>query len=459
MHFPPGSIAQERFFEVVRGCNGQRFKTDFSSNIATVYAATFSDLKRLSNMLAVCFGTYYTLIEPERQFLIEKGWNYFDSFDFDGGQPRPLGSFSFPDVRLEFLSEPLGKTVSDLLQSNRALAMEMASKVAYSRLAKIPLVGREEGKGLEEIFLENAYFAAGIPVPVGPLPESGSVQNLHGKSQIDLSAIVSLMSARPYNNISPETVNCPCCSPSSISDANVLTSSLVKVRFLREGFYFNSFSRVWAEKFHVCHADKGSREERRSEYCFGFYPVGPFSRGREEMVLLADALLLQAHDDVEILQEVSLSWFCTKRESALSNGINALHGSVSALTSALEQQRMQLVASKGLFFSQVIESDPGHYYRKVLAGSISKTLSSIPRLITDPKSRFFTPPAAIALECLSGSILRDFEGLVASSNSALRSSRSFSSVCVEPHSTMSLLRRFSELYNIESGLVDLRQPS
>ena len=81
MHFPPGSIAQERFFEVVRGCNGQRFKTDFSSNIATVYAATFSDLKRLSNMLAVCFGTYYTLIEPERQFLIEKGWNYFDSFE------------------------------------------------------------------------------------------------------------------------------------------------------------------------------------------------------------------------------------------------------------------------------------------------------------------------------------------------------------------------------------------
>jgi len=448
-------IPKEQLVDALSNYDLKKLKVDFKEKTAIVFAATFSDLKKVNNLFTDFFGFHSNLIEPERQFLIEKEWSYFDCFDFSEGEPQLVLSSEFPNVSLDFLSDSLEKTVASLLFSNKALARETVQKIVYSKLLRVPLVGRDDDKSLEELFLENIFFESEKQIPVGSCKFKDLKLYSHSKAEIDFSKLVSVMASKPFNNIGFETINCECCKPWDNEAKNILPSTLVKVRFLREGFYFNSVSPLWAKAFHYSNPRKEEREKRRREYFYDFYPVGPFSRNNSVKILLADANVLQEQGLVEVLCERSVEWFCLKHESALSKEISSLYSSLSSLGAVMREENASVVASKGLFFSQVLDSSPGFFYKKILRKTISGLLSSFPNMLTFPQNRFFDKSVAIAFETLNGCILRDFEGVA--QNSAGRISFRSSKALVDPSSLLSVSREFGRLYNVDNGLLSIEK--
>lgn len=408
-HFSLNGMSNQNFLEILSQHDLRKTKVDFKKESVTVFAACFSDLKKVNNLFKEYVGVFSNLIEPERQFLIEKEWNYFDCFDFSTGQIEKISCENFPEVTFDFISDSLKQTVNDLLNSNKFLANDFVRKIVLSKILKIPLMGRESNDLSENIFLENIFFAGSIPVDI---KKSNSIQkqkHFFSKSEVDFSKVVSVVSSMPCNNIGFESINCDCCKPSSMNSKNVLLSSEIKVRFLREGFYFNSVSKTWANEFHVSHAFVEQRKRRKREYFYSFFPTGPFSRGSEKKILLFDALNLREKGLVEFVGEPFLKWYCTSSESMLSKEINSLRKKFIFLNSVIEEQQKSVIASDGLFFSQILDKNADFLYWKLFRKSISLFLGKFSSLLIDSNSRFFNKNLAIIFEVLCAEVLNDFK--------------------------------------------------
>jgi len=291
------------------------------------------------------------------------------------------------------------------------------------------------------------------PISIGESRNKSYVRQIHKKSVIDFSKMVSVIASKPFNNLGFETINCSCCKPWDKEAKNILPSSLVKVNFLRESFYFDSVSSNWADAYHFSNKEMQKREKRKSEYFLDFYPSGPFSRNSSENILLADALNLEQKGLVKIVSHENPSWFCLKKESAFSSEVNRLYESLITLNSVVEKESNSVVASDGLFFSQSLESSPGHHYRKILDKTTSRLLASFPRLLTNSSGRFFDKNFAIALEAINSLILKDFEEIA--KNSKTRVSFKDSIALVDSSSFMSASKEFRDLYKVDKRLLSV----
>src|SRR3989344_913250 len=456
MFFPLRGISKESFRDAVAEYDLKRVKIDFEGETAVVFAATFSDLKKLNNLLSEFFGFHSNLIEPERQFLIEKGWGYLEPFSFSNGEPTRLGSFNFPNLQMDFLSGSLSESAADLLRSNKPLAQDLIGRIASSRILKIPLVGNDAEVSKEEIFLENIFFSSSMALSFGPKENKPRSHSVRRSAELDFSRLVSIVAAQPFNNIGFESMNCECCRPLSLSDKNVLASSLVRVSFLKEGFYFNSASAAWAQEFHDSHEDKEKRERRKREYFYDSYPLGPFGRGEEVAILLADALSLQADGSAVISGDSKPMWCCSKSESRLSQEINSLKAMLSALSERVESEQVSTVASKGLFFAQSLDSNPGFFFARALAKNISMVLSDLPSILANPQSRFFERNVAVSIECLKAGIVKELDSLASSSGSAIRLAGNSQSIFLNHSEALGICRRFSELYRLGKPFIRLK---
>lgn len=455
MFFSLGKIPQNSFLELLSKDDFQKLKVSFANGKATIFGATFNDLKRTNNLLREFFNFECNLIEPERQFLIEKSWSYFDCFELKENNLELISSSKFPNVKFEFLSDSLKETVNDLLKNNRRLASEIVQKIVSSKLLKIPFIENENSKPLVEIFLENIFFESNVPLTIGKTINVTYKKRVKGRTQIDFSKLVSVMASKPFNNIGFETMNCDCCKPISVDMPNVLPSSSVKVKFLREGIYFNSVSNSWSNDYHKNHSMKDSREQRKTEYYFDRYPAGPFFKNQEEEIILADALKLLDQNLISISNEYSLEWYCLEKESVFSKQITFLSKTLSSLSIAIERESALMVSTRGLFYSQEMDSDPGFFYRKTLEKNISKLLSDIPNHLMHENSRFYDKKISIGFETLLGVIFKDF-GEVVENTSNARVSFSYSRALVDSHSILSVSKKFAELYNIDKQFLSLK---
>jgi len=455
-HYVLGKISKENFLEVVSSCDLKRIKTDFFGDTAVVFAATFADLKKINNLVANVFGEHNNLIEPERQFLIGKNWSYFDCFSISRSEPEKIPSIAFPDASLDFLSDSLKHTIDDLFISNRSLARDFVKKIVFSNLSRVPLAECAINKSVEDFFLENILFASSKPVPLERKQSLSKAVPTKGFSEIDFSKLAAIVSAKPFHNIGFESINCTCCKPNSLEDKNVLLSSLVRVRFLREAFYFNSASKNWAKQFHFANQFKAEREKRKKEYFSDFFPVGPFSRNQEEDILFKDALSLAEKGAVKILGSKEFSWCCLQEESFLSKEINMVREKLASTIKLLEKETSFVVASKGLFFAQEIESKPDFFYWKIMKKSLSKILSKIPDLLSNPESRFFFAEVAVPLEVIFAGISEDFNGVALEEGTFLRN---FSSkTVIDSFSAQRISRKISDFYGVSPDLVSLKTP-
>ena len=142
----------------------KRFKLEQGEPALKVTASTFSDLNCLANALFKETGLRPPVLKPERQFLLERDWGYFDCFAFFSEKNFvKVGFVPIPRVKLPFFSEPLHETVQQLSKEDKRLAEKIVGLVAASNRLKIPIAGLSNDLAMrEKLSLENALWKTGL---------------------------------------------------------------------------------------------------------------------------------------------------------------------------------------------------------------------------------------------------------------------------------------------------------
>ncbi len=142
----------------------KRFKLEQVEQSLKVTASTFSDLNCLANALFKETGLRPLVLKPERQFLLERDWGYFDCFTFLSEKNFvKTGFVPIPKVKLPFFSEPLHETVQQLFKEDKGLAEKIVGLVAASNRLKVPIADLSNDPAiLEKVSLENALWKGGF---------------------------------------------------------------------------------------------------------------------------------------------------------------------------------------------------------------------------------------------------------------------------------------------------------
>ncbi|MDO8627442.1 MAG: hypothetical protein Q7K42_03175, partial [Candidatus Diapherotrites archaeon] len=158
---------REPFLEILSAYNSNKFVLEELENeIAKITCASFTDLKKISIMLKTSLNITPVLLSPERQFLVEKGFSFFDCFSAD---LKKQDFIKIPETELEFFSDSFDKTLNHLLHDEES-AKKICDSLIISNLTSIPLLEAKEIVGKKEIiaeeFLQNLFFKNSFALPL-----------------------------------------------------------------------------------------------------------------------------------------------------------------------------------------------------------------------------------------------------------------------------------------------------
>ncbi len=387
----PKSIDGEKLKELLISFSFRSFSLQEKENFYSLQSASFLELKKMVSVLSKCFGKLPLVLEPERQFLLEKNWSYFDSFSYFDNSLIKVDSFS-KDVSFVVLPEI---PFSEALKINREEAIFFVSQAALSNILRIPLnVVPKNKQEREEIFLENIFFKNAEFVSWEKDHYSNSKNfapfgYFENFSSIDFSPVWVELFSKKFFNIGPETKNCSCCKPFTLEDKNLLPSSLIEVIFKENDFFYESSSQNFAQEFHLSYEEKLLREQKKKEFFLKSFPIGPFNVGSIARVPLLDAKKLLLEDSVELSRDHKIDWFCLNKESFFSKELFSFAEKLKGFNDFSQNKQTQLFVSsfEDLFaenfikdFSELVAEIPFQLMNqssKFYSVSLAKTIVSI----------------------------------------------------------------------------------
>ncbi|MEM4390292.1 MAG: hypothetical protein QXU92_00795 [Candidatus Diapherotrites archaeon] len=257
------------------------------------YSVFFDDLASLKSavrVLSLSFGININIIEPERQFLILNGWSYHDAFVLNGDSFEKVSSSAFFSV-----------------------------ESILSNICRVPSNVCANFFVVKKIFVENLFFGSDLFFDGSFFVSKIDFGFNSNFVEIDYSAFLVFLAS--LQNFSLGSFNCSCCKPNSLEADNLLKSSLVKARFLSDGFSFFSVSSIWAKKF----LQKPSKNSL----------VGPFFRNKDYFLLVGDAFCLSKNGFVEIVSSSSVFWSCRSKVSFFSFEAKRLLDLLSCFSSSI----------------------------------------------------------------------------------------------------------------------------
>ncbi|MBU0636495.1 hypothetical protein KKE06_05710 [Candidatus Micrarchaeota archaeon] len=366
-----------------------------------VLGASFSLLQDIQQQLYKKTTAVSLLLAPERQFLLQQEWGFFDAFLFHSG-PQKVTGLLLPTDSLGFLPVSFKETVGELLESHELeTAQKLCESLVWSNVLKVPLSSlspspEQREKGL----LENQFFLAGIICSDKQLVAkkesvgfSLPLSVFENTTEFDFANSVSLLCTRAYYNLGLETINCTCCKPENPASPNLFPHSLVKVRVVSNGFFFDSLFEGFACSFHALHLQRSARERRQQEFGLSFPPIGPFQEGQIVECPLSDAEKLEQESNGVIMGlGKKVYWFCKKKESMLSKTLNAFSRQIRALEHRNQDlEKKALVKDKvlGLWF---LEKNPFFFFQKKALFVLNELFGKLPCLFfhTPSPTPFFS---------------------------------------------------------------------
>ena len=426
----------------------QKFVLKERPNSFEVTASTFKDLKCLANLCLEAFGKRPQVIEPERQFLLLKGWAYFDGFDFSNELPIKESKSSFPRIKIGSLDDSLQGTLCQMMEQDSRLGENFVKGIALSKILKLPAESVPEKRFEQlELFLENLLFKNSF-ASFGETSrqERGQIPELPKNSdsvEMDFSELWPVLLTRPFYNLGFDSIDCDCCKPNGLSKENVLPNSLAMVRFLSEGLYFKPAVPEFGMSFHSNNLLKENRARLKQEFCLPYLPVGPFSRGQESEIMLCDALTLSSEGKAELLEKTELHWFCLKKEGFVSKELVRMNRKMVLLSRQLEEFEKNAFQLHGLMAESILSTNPDFLLKRSVFGELRAIYCSVAKHLTNPKSRVFSlslsnAVSAVQAETMSrfGKLLKEYNGRV------LRTSHERALVRTEI--PMSVAKEFSE---------------
>jgi len=412
------AISKEDLKNEISLLGNQKFTLAETETCFRVVSTNFSFLEKLANNIFASNNAIPVMPSPERQFLMEKNWGFFSAFNFSESEEIPEKNFSLPNIKTDFFSEPLPKTISELAkidseEANSILALVALSKILCLPLEKIPSAGFLQ----QEIFLENIFFKNNFA------PEQLSKHDMHeihlsqaasffrGTPEFDLAPLIPSLLTDAVYNLGPDSINCSCCEPKTLDAKNLLPSTLVEVEFLKDAFYFESGNSCFSNAFHESNSLKENRLQRKKEFFLKQFPIGPFSRNQASQIPLPDAAVLEQDSSAKILGFKERHWHCMKQESLVSKTIKAIMEETAEANSFIEKTQRECFAGNGIMGFSEMEKNFSLRFALEYKKSLEFFLLNLPAHFCNRESRFYNPVFSSAVEAVYSNAIIAFNSI------------------------------------------------
>jgi hypothetical protein len=448
---PFGDFNRQALDDVFSLYDARRFRLEQGENSLKVTAKTFTDLKKLANIIHLSLDFKPLVLSPERQHLIESEISYFDAFI-----ESPLGRVKaeekmMPKISFDFLSEPLHQTISHLKKSDQETAVKLLDSVTYANILSVPVQEMPEKKPLlAELFLEKMFFKHAFAFNKPPLKEPASSEPKKWFKfydeviELDFSFVWPTLFTHPFHNIGVDTLNCDCCRPEKPVQENVSPSSQLEVEFLSGGLYvFNPSDPDWAEEMHETLVGREQRLAKKKEWCLDTLPIGPFSKQEKAFLPLQNALELFNEGKARLTGKEKLSWFCQKKESFLSKEISHLNDENNYLGAQITSIESKALKEFGMLSSRALAEDLDYFFACRFKEKLAELLTFIPNHLFSTKSKFHSPELSRSIKALQKQTLEAFKNFTVEEGSKFvhaHGSRAY----VKSDSGLSLVQKFSQ---------------
>ncbi|GEM_PF-4794350 len=419
-----------------------------------ITSSSFAFLERLKKILEIATPARVLLISPVSQFLIRRKWRFLDAFSMEGAalHKHPKGLLH-PMEHPGLISNHLEMELTDVLSENHSTVQSVSSELFFSNLlfcsvVELPKTSFERF----EVFLENLFFEHGV-LPLKPssgirtLSEGRTVPTrlFENTAEFDFSSSLVQMSRRSFWNLGFETLNCKCCVPESLGALNLLPHSLVKVRILSNGFFFESVFPFFAEVFHRNSPNKESRRTRQEEFGFSFPPLGPFQGGECVEIPLFDAERLESEGDALVTGVSNPQWFCLRSESFVSKALESLSERMNWMAQKIRVSESQALAEDRLRGFSALSSSQRYAFDRATLKLLSGFSTGFVHHLSNSSSRFFSFTLGRALDCARLLSMHLFSDLNSQKGLKCVSSVSGSSVFVQNSSGAVLASEFANV--------------
>ncbi len=433
----------------------KKLRIERVNNGVKVFSSDFYFLKDL-NSVAEKKGI---LLSPERQFLLSKGWSFFDEFELNG-EPKRKELKRIPEIRFNFSSAPLEKEISEMLSISNDSGKKFLSKIVLSNILceKPELIPDSKAKILD-LFLEKILFKNNFAFPKQkPKFDSGFERKSSEKlKKIDFSSVWSALFSFPFYNIGFDSINCSCCKPESLQEKNILLSSLIEVKFLEDAIYFESSNKNWSVFFHENALGKEKRTKRKSEWKLKNMPLGPFFRNDVLRIPLEDALKLKSEEKISFLSDHEIEWFCRKKESFLSLELSKLNKKIVLFDSKIHEAEFNSIKNKGIAFSLFLDEDPEFNFFSEYRKALKTIFSSIPFHLSSTSTAFFDFRLSNSINCVFSFVLNKFKEF--SQTNSCVSFVEKDAVLLDSDNALDLVTEFSRSEKIPLPQVELSKTS
>ncbi|MBN1940917.1 MAG: hypothetical protein JW772_01920 [Candidatus Diapherotrites archaeon] len=420
------SITLLELKEAVSEIGNQKFKileTEYSFKVAST---NLTALTSLANKIFSAHKARALMPEPERQFLIEKEWGYFDSFDLNEKEPAKKSCFELPSVCLDFFSESIPRTIAELSKIDSEEAKSILSLITLSKILSLPLEKIPSASFLrQETFLENILFK-NLFAPKNlsnPNPRehhtTQSASFFRGTPEFDIGPMLPAL-ILDFFNIGFETVDCKCCSPEHRQAENMLPNTIVTTEILKDAFYFESTSPEFSQEFHEKQPMKEHRTRRKKEFFLAQFPIGPFHRNQCQELLLQDALLLEKNRDAKITEFKIKHWFCTKKASFISKTIKEAKEIVAQTSVFIENTQNNCFSKSGILGCIAIEKNQGLQMAQEFKNNLEFFITNLPAHLSNPETRFFDEEIANAITCIRDNAIYAFNSISAKNKPSIK---------------------------------------
>ena len=437
------------------------FNIQEKNNLLYLYASSFSELKKISTSLALHINKKPLVLEPERSFLLERGWSLFSSFESVGGELFLSNPIS--DSHAKDLGFVLTKAIpfEHALKLSEGDALFLVESAAWSELLAVPIdkVPRKKEERTE-LFLENIFFKRGEMLSFESSEKVFSQKDYdplsrEATSKIDFSLVWAELFSNTFFNIGPETKNCSCCSPLVLDARNLLPSSLIRVQFSEDNVFFESSSDNFSLEYHNSMPFKEERASKKKEFFLNSFPIGPFFKGDFALLPLMDAKRLIREEKVILTSSKDapsgsfekasigsvgvgagvheLNWFCLNRESFFSKEVRLANQRLFDLRKQVDSYEGELFSKKRF----------DYFYSKAMYSALMQTLCELPSQLTNPNSKFFSTSLAKSIVSVQEATIAKFKEFSEKEGyRVLHAGKNFASI--KGFSSLKLAKDFSE---------------
>lgn len=439
--FIDDSFDFEKLNEILFSFNIKNFYLDHVNNKKCVFSSSYLVLKKISNIIALISDKKFIVLSPERVFLINKDWSYFDDFEINETNIQKIGF----NINLNFFDYYISNiSFLEALKLNENKTNLIINNYVISNFLKIPIKQIPvESQGQLEVFLENIYFSNAYPInwkinkkffKSTNFAPYGAFENI---SKIDFSSVWLNSLTNTFFNLGPDTLNCSCCKPIKLDDLNLLPSSLIEIIPLEDNLFFISTSNNFSNNFNSSNPNKMFRLSKKKEFFLKNFPVGPLCSKKAYLIPIDDAKKLLDSKKVILGKNHLTNWFCKKNESFVSKEIKKLNSLIILLEKDLLKYNINL------FF----EKDFNYYFKSNLLLFLRKISLELPSHLTNPISNFFEYPLAKSVYSIQESILCKFVEFSEKSGHRVVYSNN-ESVFVKGHSSLLLANNFAVCMNL-----------